>query len=163
MKANTKVLDQVPEDKPPDDKRLTDLRLGQLLIAEGLITEEQLDRALEAQLVSPAPLGTVLVSHGALQEDRLTGVLSVHLQVPLADLKHGDVDAEAARLIPQDFARRNYVLPVRHENGHLAVAMSDPTNLLACCRVPGVPPQEKWFLRCVADDWLTGCWITGPA
>jgi len=116
-------------DEPSYERRVTDLRLGQLLIAEGLINEEELARALEAQHATAAPLGSVLVSHGALHEDRLTSVLSIHLQVPIADLKHGEVDADSARLVPHEFARRNHVLPLRRENGHLAVAMSDPTNL----------------------------------
>ena len=105
------------------------MRLGQLLIAEGLISEDQLARALDAQRSNPTPLGTLLVSQGVLHEDKLTGILSLHLEVPIADLKHGEVDSEVARLVPQEFARRHHVLPVRRENGHLEVAMSDPTNL----------------------------------
>jgi type IV pilus assembly protein PilB len=31
--------------------------------------------------------------------------------------------------VPADFARRNHVLPVRRDNGHIAIAMSDPNNL----------------------------------
>jgi len=111
------------------DRSSSEMRLGQLLIAEGLITEDQLARALDAQRSTPAPLGALLVSQGVLHEDRLTGILSIHLEVPIADLKHGEVDSEVARLVPHDFARRNHVLPLRRENGHLEVAMSDPTNL----------------------------------
>ena len=106
------------------------MRLGQVLLAEGLITEEQLARALDAQRVIPAPLGIVLVNQGAIHEDRLTLALSNHLEIPMADLKHGEVDSEIAKLVPQDFARRNHVLPVKRDNGHLAVAMSDPSNLV---------------------------------
>jgi type IV pilus assembly protein PilB len=109
--------------------RSSAMRLGQLLIAEGLITEEQLTRALEVQRTTPGPLGTLLVNQGVLPEDKLTGILSVHLEVPIADLKHGEVDSDVARLVPHEFARRNHVLPLRRENGHLEVAMSDPTNL----------------------------------
>jgi type IV pilus assembly protein PilB len=104
-------------------------RLGQLLVSEGLITEDQLARALDAQQTSPAPLGTLLVTQGAIHEDRLTLVLSVHLDTPVADLKHVEIDAEIARLVPEDFARRNLVLPLRRDNGHLAVAMGDPSNV----------------------------------
>jgi type IV pilus assembly protein PilB len=104
-------------------------RLGQFLVSEGLITEAQLARALEAQHASSAPLGTLLVSQGAIHEDRLTLVLSVHLDAPVADLKHLEVDADVVRLVPEDFARRNLVLPLRRDNGHLAVAMGDPSNL----------------------------------
>jgi type IV pilus assembly protein PilB len=103
--------------------------LGQVLLDEGLINDEQLARALTAQRTTTAPLGTLLVSQGAIPEDFLTLVLSTHLDTPAADLKHVEVEAEVAHLVPEDFARRHLVLPLRRDNGHLAVAMSDPTNL----------------------------------
>jgi type IV pilus assembly protein PilB len=119
-----KVSDALRDGVPP-----TGLRLGQFLLSEGLITEEHLARALDAQRASELPLGTVLVRQGAIHEDRLTIVLSVHLDAPVADLKHDEIDGDIARLVPEDFARRNLVLPFRKDNGHLAVAMSDPSNL----------------------------------
>ena len=103
--------------------------LGQVLLDEGLINEEQLARALSAQRSTSAPLGMVLVSQGAIPEDHLTLVLSIHLDTPVADLKHVDVDPEVAHLVPEDFARRNLVLPLRRENGHIDIAMSDPNNI----------------------------------
>ena len=122
-------LDDAPPTHAPTALPTSERRLGEVLLAEGLINEAQLGRALATQSVSLTPLGTVLVNQGAMQEDRLTMVLSVHLGAPIADLKKGDVDAEVARSIPQDFARRHLVLPLRRENGHLVVAMSDPGNL----------------------------------
>jgi type IV pilus assembly protein PilB len=103
--------------------------LGQVLLDEGLIDDEQLARALNAQRTSAAQLGAILVNHGAVAEDHLILVLGKHLDTPVADLKHMQVDAEVARLVPEDFARRNLVLPLRRENGHLAVAMGDPSNV----------------------------------
>src|SRR5450759_632272 len=116
-------------DAPPDGTPSPERRLGEVLVAEGLISEDQLRRALAAQNLTPAPLGTLLVSQGAVHEDQLTLVLSVHLGAPIADLKHGDVDADVARSVPEDFARRHLVLPLRRDNGHMAVAMGDPSNL----------------------------------
>src|SRR5712664_1210080 len=104
-------------------------RLGHVLVTEGLITDEQLARALSIQRSTAAPLGAILVSQGAIEEDQLTLALSTHLDAPVADLKHSDLDIEIARLVPEDFARRNLVLPLRRNNGHLKVAMSDPSNL----------------------------------
>jgi type IV pilus assembly protein PilB len=103
--------------------------LGQVLVEEGLINEEQLARALAAQRTTLSHLGAVLVSQGAVAEDDLTLVLSMHLGTPVADLKHAEVDAEVARLVPEEFARHNLVLPVRRVNGHLEVAMGDPSNV----------------------------------
>jgi type IV pilus assembly protein PilB len=104
-------------------------RLGQVLVAEGLITEDQLARALAAQRTTLAMLGAVLVNQGALREDSLTQALSSHLDAPIADLKHGQVDPEVAHILPEEFARRHLVLPLSRQNGHIALAMSDPSNL----------------------------------
>ena len=113
----------------PDEPQAAELRLGQLLLAHGLITEEQLNHALVAQRVTHAPLGTMLVNQGAIEEDRLTAVLSDHLEAPIADLKHFEVDGEVARKVPEAFARRHMVLPLRTTEGTLEVAMADPSNI----------------------------------
>ncbi len=114
---------------PPAETPARDRQLGQVLVSEGLISEDQLARALAFQQTTEAPLGVVLVSQGALREDTLTQVLSSHLETPIADLRHGQVDGEVARMVPEEFARRHLVLPLGRQNGHIAVAMSDPSNL----------------------------------
>ncbi|HKV88712.1 MAG TPA: GspE/PulE family protein [Candidatus Dormibacteraeota bacterium] len=124
------ALNAPAPDAAVDGRSSRERMLGELLLEQGMIDEQQLQRALAAQNVSYAPLGSVLVSQGSLQENHLTAVLSNHLQVPVADLRDGAVDEEIARLVPADFARRHHVLPVRRDNGHLAVAMSDPGDLL---------------------------------
>lgn len=114
----------------PDEPQAAELRLGQLLLAHGLITEEQLNHALVAQRVTRAPLGTMLVNQGAIEEDKLTAVLADHLEAEIADLKHFEVDAEVARKVPEAFARRHMVLPLRANEGTLEVAMADPSNIV---------------------------------
>ena len=104
-------------------------RLGERLVAHHVITEAQLRHALQIQPQSARPLGRVLVDLGVLDEDRLTAVLGEHLDVPVVDLRRQAVDAEAARLVPEEFARRHVVLPIGRQNGDLGVAMADPVNL----------------------------------
>ncbi len=104
-------------------------RLGERLLAERLINEGQLTRALELQPKSSRPLGRVLIELGALDEDRLMPVLAQHLAVQAADLRKEQVDPEVAQLVPEAFARRHLVLPMRRELGGVAVAMADPTDL----------------------------------
>ncbi len=111
------------------EPQATEPKLGEILIAHAVITEEQLARALAAQRVTQAPLGTVLVSQGAIEEDRLTEILSRHLEVEVADLKHGEIDADVSHKVPEAFARRHVVLPFREEDGVLEVAMADPSDI----------------------------------
>jgi type IV pilus assembly protein PilB len=111
------------------DPRQSPPRLGERLLAERLINEGQLLRALELQPMSSRPLGRVLIDLGVIDEDRLTAVLAAHLGVPVVDLRKEAVDSEVAQLVPEEFARRHAVLPIRREAGGIAVAMADPTNL----------------------------------
>jgi type IV pilus assembly protein PilB len=107
----------------------TKTRLGERLLAGNLISEGQLQRALEVQRQSGNALGTVLINLGMLDEDRLVAELSVHLEIPVIDLRKELVDPDAARLVPEEFSRRHVVLPIQSEDGQLAVAMADPHNL----------------------------------
>src|ERR1700680_4795113 len=97
-------------------------RFGERLISEGLINEAQLQRALDAQRLTGYQLGSVVLSLGILDEYTLTASLATHLGIE-------PVDPDAARLVPEEFARRHALLPIRRDNGHLAVAMADPGNL----------------------------------
>jgi type IV pilus assembly protein PilB len=111
------------------DARESPQRLGERLVAGRLINEGQLLRALELQPMSSRPLGRVLIDLGLIDEDRLTAELAEHLGVPVADLRKEAVDSEVAQLVPEEFARRHAVLPIRREAGGVAVAMADPTDL----------------------------------
>jgi len=104
-------------------------RLGERLVASNLISEGQLRRALELQPQTSRLLGAVLIELGVVDEDRLTVVLSEHLDIPVVDLRRETVDPEAAQLVSAEFARRNVILPIRREDGRLAVAMANPENL----------------------------------
>src|ERR1700680_1597360 len=104
-------------------------RFGERLISEGLINEAQLQRALDAQRLTGYQLGSVVLSLGILDEYTLTASLATHLEMPVADLRIEPVDPDVARLVPEEFARRHVLLPMRRDNGHLAVAMADPGNL----------------------------------
>ena len=104
-------------------------RLGERLLHSRLINQGQLNRALEIQRETPRPLGALLIELGVLDEDRLTAELGQHLDVPVADLRREAVDPEAAQLVPAEFARHNVLIPIRRQDGELAVAMIDPINL----------------------------------
>ncbi|MGH7760799.1 MAG: GspE/PulE family protein [Candidatus Dormibacteraceae bacterium] len=120
----------MPTTRAGSPKLVQPARFGERLLAEGLINEAQLKRALDAQRLSGYPLGFVVLGLGLLDEDTITVALGAHLEMPVADLRTVPVDPDAARLVPEEFARRNVVLPIARENGHLTVAMIDPRNLV---------------------------------
>lgn len=62
-----------------------------------------------------------------ISPDALAGHVADHFGLPIADLY--EFDAEALEGIPEKFARRYDVFPLREEDGTLVVATCDPTDL----------------------------------
>src|SRR5262245_43045439 len=53
-----------------------EMKLGEVLVHRGVITEQQLKKALDAQLIFGAHLGTCLIELGFIEEDTLGTILS---------------------------------------------------------------------------------------
>lgn len=103
--------------------------IGTLLTATGHLTENGLRAALAAQDQSPGSrLGELLLSTDKITDDDLCRALSAQFAVPYVRLGGFDVDAEALARIPQEIIRANCVLPLMQHQGHLVVAMRDPSN-----------------------------------
>ncbi len=110
------------------------LRLGELLIKEGLINAGQLEKAVSVQRKEGGRLGEILVKLGLVKEDELIGVLGKQLNIPYFSLGTGMLkpaaDQGLERLIPQEFALKNNILPLSRNLNSLTVAMSDPLDLI---------------------------------
>ncbi|MDD3088155.1 MAG: ATPase, T2SS/T4P/T4SS family, partial [Candidatus Omnitrophica bacterium] len=101
---------------------------------EGLIGQAQLEKAISIQRQEGGRLGEVLVKLGMVKEDQMVAVLGRQLNVPYFSLGTGmlkpAVDQGLDRLIPHDFASKNFVLPLSRTLRSLTVAMSDPLDLI---------------------------------
>jgi len=110
------------------------LRLGEILIKQGLLTEKQLQEALNAQKVSKGRIGEILVNMGMIKEEDLTVALGMQLMIPFvsyaSDLLKPRADQELNKLIPHEFAQKNYVVPLSKEGNMLTCAVLDPLNLV---------------------------------
>jgi len=106
-------------------------RLGEILIQAGAISESDLCRALEVQREVKGRLGRVLVDLEIVTESRVYEALAEQMGLPLVDLDTMAIDPSVVKLIPQQFAEQQHILPVELEDGTLTVAMSDPTDVMA--------------------------------
>jgi type II secretory ATPase GspE/PulE/Tfp pilus assembly ATPase PilB-like protein/8-oxo-dGTP pyrophosphatase MutT (NUDIX family) len=73
------------------------------------------------------PLWEAVVASGLLSDQRLLALAAQHFQLAVADLREGT--AHARSLLPERWARRYRVLPLRAADGALEVATADPLNL----------------------------------
>ena len=103
--------------------------LGDLLVEAGRITPEQLASALEMQQKESRKLADVLVEQGLVTPEEVVTALSLHLNVPIIDLKRHTVQPEALSLIPERTARRYNLVPLDVVADSLVVVMEDPGDI----------------------------------
>jgi general secretion pathway protein E/type IV pilus assembly protein PilB len=109
------------------------LRLGELLVQQGLITTDQLAIALAEQRHNNMPLGRLLVRLGFVTEIAIRDIMARTIGQESIDLSQVVADSEALRLVPQEFARRNRILPIAfHPRDQvLTVATTEIFNVVA--------------------------------
>jgi general secretion pathway protein E len=94
-------------------------------------------RPLLAQLLGQEPLASLatdgrplweaVVASGLLSDERVVALAAQRFDLPVADLQGGSAHARA--MLPERWARRYRVLPLRAADGALEVATADPLNL----------------------------------
>jgi type II secretory ATPase GspE/PulE/Tfp pilus assembly ATPase PilB-like protein len=109
------------------------LRLGELLVQQGLITTDQLAIALAEQRHNNIPLGRLLVRLGFVTETAIRDIMARTIGQESIDLSQVIADPEALRLVPQEFARRNRILPIAFHSAVqvLTVATTEIFNVVA--------------------------------
>jgi type II secretory ATPase GspE/PulE/Tfp pilus assembly ATPase PilB-like protein len=109
------------------------LRLGELLVQQGLITTDQLSIALAEQRHNNVPIGRLLVRLGFVTESAIRDIMARTIGQESIDLAQVVADPEALKLVTQDFARRNHVLPIAYDPTEqvLTVATTEIFNVVA--------------------------------
>ncbi|HPP73788.1 MAG TPA: hypothetical protein PLU88_01510, partial [Armatimonadota bacterium] len=105
--------------------------IGEICLRLKLITQDQLQQALEKQkqLKTQESLGDVLVNMGLIGEKDRVRCLGEQWGVPFVDLSETQPDPEALKMVSQDLARRQKVIPIAHNNGKLTLAMKNPLDI----------------------------------
>jgi general secretion pathway protein E len=101
-----------------------------VLLDSNLINKDQLNQVLEIQQSGdPRRLGAILIDQEWITAESLALALSIHLNLPFADLSRQNISPELTRIIPENVARRYQLIPVEISNGSLMVVMEDPTDI----------------------------------
>jgi hypothetical protein len=107
-------------------------RIGELLVEEGGVTQEELTRALTESNLKGSVLGQLLDSSGHVRRAELAAFLAAKYRLPiLDDLRKIDLNADAARLIPEEIARKHEVIPIARLGDLLCVAKANYYNRAA--------------------------------
>ena len=108
-------------------------RLGDLLVQQGLISTDQLAIALAEQRNNNIPIGRLLVRLGFVTETAIRDIMSRTIGQESIDLTQVVADSEALKMVPQEFARRNRLLPIAYDPVEqvLTIATAEIFNVVA--------------------------------
>ncbi|MFL5415038.1 MAG: type II secretion system ATPase GspE, partial [Myxococcales bacterium] len=105
--------------------------LGEILIAQGVVSPEKVDEALNVQAERGGRLGDALVSLKVCNEEQILKALAAQLELPYQmRLTPEEVAQDLVKLVPINFAKQARLLPLRIEGDggdrQAIVALSDP-------------------------------------
>ena len=107
--------------------------LFDILLEQGTIDQEQLKRAELYSRQNNTTIQEAIIRLGFASEDKVTSALAKHLSLPYASKENGilipEKEQDLQKLIPEHFARENFVVPLFIEDNELAAAFYDPSNL----------------------------------
>ncbi len=107
------------------------LKIGKLLVEHKLCTEEQINRALQAQRMYGGKLGTNLVELGFISDIDLATFLAKQLGIPAASpADFENIPKNVIDLVLATFAEKNKMVPIKLDQ-RIHVAISDPGNFAA--------------------------------
>ncbi len=98
--------------------------IGEILIESGL-SPERLKKALELQKKRGGRIGTLLARLNFVTEEDVLKALGAQLGLAYRS-DFGDIDREQALKLPITYAKKAMVLPLRRENGTVLAATSEP-------------------------------------
>jgi len=101
-------------------------KLGQLLCEKAYLDPSQLEFALAEQTVEHRRLGQILLGLNYITQPQLNEALALQVGIQKVDLADVSISPEIIALVPAELVSKHDILPLWHEDGRLAVAMTDP-------------------------------------
>ena len=137
------------------------LRLGELLAQQGLITTDQLSIALAEQRHNNVPIGRLLVRLGFVTESAIRDIMARTIGQESIDLAQVVADSEALRHVPQEFARRNRVLPIAYDAAEhvLTIATTEIFNVVAMDQLRAMLGSQVEIKTLLASEAQLGDYI----
>ncbi|MFA5140294.1 MAG: ATPase, T2SS/T4P/T4SS family [Elusimicrobiota bacterium] len=109
-------------------------KLGEILVRGGVINADQLDRSAKLAAQENLRVGEAVVKLGFATEEAIALAVSKLVGVPYASRENKilrpEKDQRLHEVVEERFAREHSVLPLFQEDGVLAVAMAEPSDML---------------------------------
>jgi type IV pilus assembly protein PilB len=129
-------------------QKVVNKKIGEMLIEAEKLTEENLQKALEAQKSTNKRLGEILVEMELVTEEDLIVQLAVQYQYPFINLDNYEIPKDILGLIPKGLALKYFCLPLDRIGNMISFVVSDPGNLYDL-------KQQESFLNCKMQFFVT--------
>lgn len=108
---------------------MEDKSIGQILLEQTSLTPQQLEEALIVQREKGCKLGEALLQLRYIRSEDILKSLSMQMGIPYTgEIQPEEIPIDLINQVPINYAKRNEILPLRREDGHVVVAMADPVN-----------------------------------
>lgn len=135
------------------------MRLGEWLVQKKRLREEQLNAAVEEQLLTKELLGTILLKRNFIKEEDLLEVLSDQYGMRTVDLRKELIDWEVALRFSPKLVLDKVCMPLRKKETGIVVAITNPLDAEAIGLIEREAKGEKveFVLAKLADlQWAIG-------
>ena len=109
-------------------RRVISKQLGEILVERGVIDDKQLQEALVSQKDDGGLLGGILVRLGFVSEEDIAQALTTQFGFPYLPLETYEIEASMMKVVPEEMARKYWLVPIDKIGNTLTVAMADPLN-----------------------------------
>jgi len=99
------------------------------LLSSGIISREQLDKAKEVQNKEGIKLEDALVKLGYLTYSEIFQCLAAQYNLPVIDIDKIHITDEVIAVLPVQFVKKHYVIPIAKDNNTITIAVSSPPDL----------------------------------
>jgi len=106
-------------------------KIEELLLSTKLMTQGELEKAKNEALKVAKPLIAYIAEQQLISEEDLTRISAEASGVPYANLTQLMIPPEVSVLVPRETAETYMAVPFGMQQGRVAVAMLDPTNIQA--------------------------------
>lgn len=103
--------------------------IGEILVEAQILSTKTVERVLTFAGKSNKKIGMVLEDMGLITADELASALAMQFGLKVVrNLCRFEIPASVLQLVATDVAMHNLIMPLKVENGWLALAIADPTN-----------------------------------
>jgi hypothetical protein len=132
--------------------RVKKKKIGQILLERNFITEDILKEALEYQARFGTGITQYLLEANYIKEEDLAQCISDQFDVPYLPLRFYDIPEEIIKLVPKDYAKKYWLIPIDRAENVLTVVMANPLDSQAIQEVEKITDcKVQPFVGIISD------------